>query len=104
MKPIDKASVKLFVACASGQHLKNATLTWRHAGASAFEFFVITLDDVIVTSIDDVLTTAADEAPTTEAVGLSFGKVTLRYIPQKADGSADAPIVGGWDTRSNKKV
>ena len=47
---IDKASPLLLKACATGQHLKEATITRRKAGKGQQEFLVIKMNDVLVTS------------------------------------------------------
>src|SRR5262249_3879504 len=38
---IDKASPKLLEACATGQHLKEATITFRKAGKGQQEFLIV---------------------------------------------------------------
>src|SRR5512133_1262855 len=48
---IDKASPVLMQACATGVHLKEATITHRKAGKGQQEFLVIKMNDVIVTSV-----------------------------------------------------
>jgi type VI secretion system secreted protein Hcp len=45
-----KSSPALMLACASGQHLKEAVLTCRKAGRVPFEFYKITLTDILVSS------------------------------------------------------
>src|SRR5436190_13948266 len=50
---IDKASPVLMQACATGVHLKEATITHRKAGKGQQEFLVIKMNDVIVTAIMD---------------------------------------------------
>ena len=46
----NKASPKLLLACATGQHLKQATLTARKAGKTRQEFLVFRFTDVLVSS------------------------------------------------------
>ena len=48
---IDKASPRLLQACATGSHLKEATITHRKAGKALQEFLIIKMNDVIVTSV-----------------------------------------------------
>ena len=48
---VDKASPVLMKACATGQHLKEATITVRKAGKGQQEFLIIKMNDVIVTSV-----------------------------------------------------
>ena len=43
----------LLKACATGQHLKEATITRRKAGKGQQEFLVIKMNDVLVTSVAD---------------------------------------------------
>src|SRR5262245_42782543 len=47
---MNKASPKLFLACACGEHFKNAVLTCRKAGGRQEEFLKITMTDLLVSS------------------------------------------------------
>ena len=96
---IDKASPLLLKACATGQHLKDATITRRKAGKGQQEFLIIKLNDVIVTSV-----TESDEggASQTETVTIAFAKVDIEYKPQKPDGSLDAAIHFKYDIKAMK--
>ncbi len=95
---IDKASPVLMQSCATGQHLKEATITHRKAGKGQQEFLVIKLNDVIITSVVD----ADNEGTHTETVSLAFAKVDVEYRPQKPDGSLDAGIHFKYDLKTNK--
>ena len=97
---VDKATPNLMKACATGKHLPEATLTQRKAGRGSPEYFTIRMTDVIVTS---VATAGAIDPPGTETISLSFGKVQLEYVPQKADGSLDAPVVFKYDLKANRE-
>src|SRR5580765_1034169 len=48
---VDKASPVLMQACATGVHLKEATITHRKSGKGQQEFLVIKMNDVIVTAV-----------------------------------------------------
>ncbi|HET9738637.1 MAG TPA: type VI secretion system tube protein Hcp [Solirubrobacteraceae bacterium] len=100
---LSKASPRLFLACASGQHLKQAKLSAVKAGAKQAEFLTITLNEVLVTSYQTGGSEAADIVPM-DQVSLNFAKLRMEYRGQKADGSLDAPIVAGWDVKTNVKV
>jgi type VI secretion system secreted protein Hcp len=50
VKGIDKASAKLMLACASGQHIKSAVLVCRKAGKEQQEYLKLTFSDVLVSS------------------------------------------------------
>jgi type VI secretion system secreted protein Hcp len=84
--------------CATGQHLKEATITHRKAGKGQQEFLIIKMNDVIVTSVSSG---DSDDARV-ETVSLAFAKVDLEYRPQKADGSLDAGIHFKYDLKSQK--
>ena len=92
---IDKASPVLMKACATGEHIKEATITVRKAGKGQQEFLIIKMNDIIITGVAP--SGAGDGAATAEHVALQFAKVDLEYKPQKADGSLDAGD-GGWLT------
>ena len=95
---IDKASPVLMQACATGVHLKDATITHRKAGKGQQEFLVIKLNDVIVTAMAD----ADSSEGGTETVSLAFAKIDVTYRPQKADGSLDAGIHFKYDLKASK--
>src|SRR5687768_7782240 len=76
---IDKASPILMKACATGNHIKEATITVRKAGKGQQEFLIITMTDVLVTSV--AMTVSAEEEATMEGVSLAFAKVDLEYKP-----------------------
>ena len=99
-KKLDKASPLLFLACATGQHLKEAILTARKAGKGQLEFLVFKFRDLLVSSYQ---LGAADEAPT-EQVSFNFSRIEIEYRPQKPDGSLDTAAKAGWDLKANKKV
>ena len=97
---IDKASPVLLRGCATGQHLKEATITRRKAGKGQQEFLVIKMNDVLVTSVAD-----SDDSGggLMESVTLAFAKVDLEYRPQKPNGSLDAGLHFKYDLKTNKE-
>jgi type VI secretion system secreted protein Hcp len=96
---IDKASPALMQACATGVHLKDATITHRKAGKGQQEFLVIKMNDVIITSV----THSDTDEGRSESVSMAFAKVDLQYKPQKADGSLEAGIHFKYDIKGNKE-
>ena len=97
---IDKASPNLLKACATGAHLKEATITHRKAGKGQQEYLIIKMNDVIITGV-----ALADSSVVagSETVSMAFAKVDLEYKPQKADGSLDAGIHFKFDIKANKE-
>jgi len=97
---VDKASPLLMKACATGEHIKDATVTVRKAGKAPQEYLLVTMSDVLVTSVS--MSVDADGDGTAEAVALAFAKVDLEYTPQKPDGSLDAGVHFKFDLKANK--
>jgi type VI secretion system secreted protein Hcp len=95
---IDKSSPNLLLACATGTHLKEATITHRKAGKEQHEYLIVKLNDVIITGV----THGGSGDGHSENVSISFAKVDFQYKAQKADGSLDAPVNFKYDLKSNK--
>lgn len=101
---LDSSTPPLFQACAAGRHFATAVLTMRKAGATPFEFLIWTLRDVSVESLQITGSSGGgDDRPTVEFT-LAFASINIRYFPQKPDGTAGDPIVGGWDLARNVPV
>lgn len=101
-KHVDKASPKLMLACASGEHIKKAVLTCRKAGKEQQEYLKITMSDVLISSFQDG--SSHDEVIPTDQLSINFAKIEYEYKPQKADGTLDSAVKAGWDLATNKKV
>jgi len=100
---VNKASPKLFLACASGLHIRNAVLTVRRSGGNPVEFLKWTLTDVTVGSYQTATDVSLGEPPL-EQINLRFAKIETEYRAVKPDGSLDAPIKAGWDVRANRPI
>ncbi len=96
---IDKASPVLMAACATGEHIKDATITARKAGRGQQEYLIIKMNDILITRVEPSL--AGGEAGI-ESVSLQASKVDLEYKPQKPDGSLDAGLHFKYDIKLNK--
>ncbi len=99
---MNKATPKLMLACATGQHIKNAILTCRKAGTEQQEYLQITFSDLLVSSYQTG-GSQGQEVPV-DQISLNFSKIEFAYKPQKADGTLDAAIKAGYDLKLNKKV
>ena len=98
---VDKASPVLLKACATGEHIKEATITVRKAGKGQQEFLIIKMNDILITSVNP--SGSGDAAATAESVAMQCSKVDLEYKPQKADGSLDAGLHFKYDIKGNKE-
>ncbi len=99
---IDKASPKLFEACATGKHLSKVTLyaqTRSHFnGNTPKDNYVLTLEDVLCTSIQHSGT--QNDYPQ-DAVTLNFAKLKIDYAPPGPDA---ALISVGWDRTKSSSL
>lgn len=98
---VNKASPKLLLACANGEHIKKAVLTCRKAGKEAQEFLKMTLTDLLVSSFQTGGSGHGDIVPT-DQISLNYSKIEYEYKAQKPDGSLDGPVKAGWDLKQNK--
>ena len=100
---VNKASPKLFLACASGQHIPKAVLVCRKAGTEQQEFLTITMTDLLVSSYQTGGSAGSSVVPT-DQISLNFSKIEWEYKEQKPDGSLGGGVKAGWDQKANKKV
>ena len=99
---IDKASPVLMKACATGEHIKEATITQRKAGKGQQEYLIIKMNDILITGVAPHGSNG-DSGLVMEHVALQFAKVDLEYKPQKQDGSLDAGVHFKYDIKGNKE-
>ena len=98
---VNKASPKLFLACASGQHIKSATLTARKAGKDQQEYLKVVFSDLLVSSYQTGGSGHGDVVPL-DQIALNFSKVELEYKEQKPDGTLGGAVKAHWDIKQNK--
>ena len=99
---VNKASPKMFLACATGEHIKKAELLCRKAGKEQQEYLKITMSDLLVSSYQTG-GSSGDVIPV-DQISLNFAKIEWEYKEQKTDGTLGAPAKAGYDVKSNKKV
>ncbi|MFL5581390.1 MAG: Hcp family type VI secretion system effector [Gemmatimonadaceae bacterium] len=100
---MSKATPKLMLSCATGQHIKKAELICRKAGGKQENFLTIKFSDLLVSSYQTGGSGGSSIVPM-DQVSLNFSKIEFEYAQQKADGSADAPVKAGYDLKLNAKV
>jgi type VI secretion system secreted protein Hcp len=99
---VNKATPKLMLACATGQHIKDAKLTLRKAGGDQQEYMSYKFYDLLISSYQTG-GSSGDVVPT-EQVSFNYSKMEMEYREQKKDGSLGAPVKAGYDLKLNKKV
>ena len=100
---MNKASAQLFLACASGKHLKEGLLTCRKAGEKQQEFLTIKFTDLIVSSYQTGGSAHSDVIPT-DQISVNFAKIHLEYKVQNPAGTLGAGATAGWDVQANQKA
>jgi type VI secretion system secreted protein Hcp len=99
---LSKASPKLFLACAEGDHIKAAWLTARRGAGKETDYFLKwTWSDLLISSYE---TSAAAGNPPHDQVSFNFSKIEVEYKEQRADGSLGAGFKAGWDLKANKRI
>jgi type VI secretion system secreted protein Hcp len=97
MKHSDITSPLLFQACCQGSHYDKVTVSLNKAGGKApLNFLVYEFEQVFVDSVQWSGSSGGDDTPV-ESVSLSFGKMSVTYTAQNADGTKGATKVGQWD-------
>ena len=115
-KNVDAASIAMLLACASGKHIAEARFTFRR-GAGGFEFYKVTLEDVLITHMVQragtgaqyplsfgALDTGAASDGFLDEVTLDYRKIRWEYKKQSPTGGGGAAITGGWDVGTNTKL
>lgn len=97
----NRASAGLLKACATGEHIKEATLSARKAGKGQQEYLTFKFHDVLVSSFQTGGSESASVNPT-DQVSFNFSKVEMEYKPQKSDGSLGSAVHFKYDLKANK--
>jgi type VI secretion system secreted protein Hcp len=98
---LNKASPALMRACATGEHIKTATLSGRKAGKGQLEYLTFKFHDVLISSYQTGGSEHADVLPT-DQVSFNFSKIEVEYKQQRPDGTL---VPGGqftYDLKANK--
>ena len=99
---VNKASPKLLLACATGEHIKTRRLVCRKAGKEQQEFLKIKFSDCLVSSFQTGGDGGSDVLPT-DQITLNFAKIEYEYKEQKPDGTLGGPVKAGYDLKRDEK-
>ncbi len=101
-KIADKSSPLFAQSCAAGVHIDKAIIHVREAGDEPKEYMTIELNEVFISSWSQGASDGGGKPQ--ESANLNFSKYTLKYRPQKADGTLEAGSPIGWDLKAGAKV
>jgi type VI secretion system secreted protein Hcp len=83
---LQKSSPKLFLACATGQHIKFATMSVRSTEKRFPDFYKVQLTDVLVSSFEEGGSADGAENVPLEQISLNFAKIEIDYSVQDTKG------------------
>jgi type VI secretion system secreted protein Hcp len=89
MMNVNKASPKLFLACANGEHIKTAVLTARKAGKDQQDYLKVNFKDLLVSSFQTNGDAHANSLPV-DSISLNFAEIEIEYKVQNVDGTLGA--------------
>lgn len=95
---VSKASPKLFLACATGEHIPAVSLVFTRtlADGKPVAYYQVTLSDVLVSSLaggrDEGTPNRLTDRPV-EKVSLNFSKIEFKYLPYDDSGAPGTPEV-----------
>jgi len=101
MMNVNKASPKLFLHCATGEHLKSAILTARKAGKDQQDYLKVTFTDLLVSSFQTNGDAHANSLPL-DSISLNFTKIEIEYKLQNADGTLGAGTKVSYNLKEMK--
>ncbi len=99
----NKASPKLFLACANGEHIKKAVLTCRKAGKEQQEYLKWTFAELLVSSYQTGGSASSDVVPL-DQISINFTGAQIDYKEQKADGTLGGAVTGAYNVKLQKDV
>ena len=102
VKQMDKASMPLADACATGKHIKSCEIEFCSASGEKHTFMKYKLTDVLVSSYS-VSGSGGGERPT-ESISLNFGKIEQAYTPFDNTGKAGKDVRAVWNLATNKNA
>jgi type VI secretion system secreted protein Hcp len=99
----NRASPRLMIACATGEHFKKAVVTCRKAGKEQQEYLKITLHGLLVSSYQTSGAGHGGIVPT-DNFSLNFTKIEFEYREQKPDGTLAGSHKVGYCLQTNQKL
>jgi type VI secretion system secreted protein Hcp len=98
---VNKASPLLAMACATGQHITKAQLFVRKQGDGQQDYYVISLQDLLVSSYQSGGSEGANAMPV-DQFSLNFAAIQYEYKQQKDDGALHPPVTFKWYLKENR--
>lgn len=99
---VDKSTPKLFTKITKNEKIPSAVLTCRKAGKEQFEYFKVTLSDVLVVKVQagDLEARDGDVIPQCE-FDLSYSKIEISAKEQTRVGPTSGPVIFSFNLAAN---
>jgi type VI secretion system secreted protein Hcp len=102
-KALDKASPKLALSCANGEHINEVTLELCRAVGDKQLYMKYKMSDVIVGSVHPCGSSKGAENLPLEDVSFHYGKIEMTYTEtDHATGKPKGNVAAYWDVKANK--
>ncbi len=103
VKTLDKASPKLFLACAKGEHINEVKLELCRATGDKQKYMEYKLSDVIVSGVRPGGSAQGSEALPLEEVSFNYGKIEWSYTEtDHKTGKPKGDVKANWSVVENK--
>lgn len=99
---LNKATPKLFLMCATGEHVSSAKLTCRKAGGEQSVFFEIEFTNLCLSSCQIVGGDGLLHPKNT--ISFNFEAMEVNYMDQSSEGSSGATVTAGYNLKKNQKM
>ena len=101
VKPFDKATPKLYLSCARGDHISEIVIEFVKAGGDhEAPFFKITLTNVLVSSVKPVISPSLGYL--TEQVSFVYGRIQWTYKEMDPEtGEFKGDVIAQWNLETN---
>jgi type VI secretion system secreted protein Hcp len=97
---VDKSTPKLFTKITKNEKIPSAVLTCRKAGKEQFEYFKVTLSEVLVVKVQAGEAGGGNVMPHCE-FDLAYGKIEMSAREQTIGGPTSGPVVFVFNLTSN---
>jgi type VI secretion system secreted protein Hcp len=98
MMNVNKASPKLFLACATGEHIPTALLTCRKAGKDQQEYLKVKFYELLISSYQTNGDGQSNHLPT-DSISFNFAKIEWDYQIQDETGKIKPAAKVGYDLK-----
>jgi len=109
----NKASPKLFLMCATGEHISQAKLICRKSGKGQQDFMIVSFRNGLVSSFKTLGNMQSsfgtgsadvDNVLPVDEIKINFARIEIEYREQRNDGTMGAVIKAGYDLKLNTPV